>query len=173
MAGEKRARNAEIVQLVLQGEPVTEVARAYGLHHTRIRQIVNAYWTRRPLDIQAGRAQTVARLEELYHTLRDQALSGSSRATALAERVLLTQARIAGFIAPTKVQVQSVDPLFTPEDFATGLVADQPGEGPVEGTLAPGSPPEPGESILDEPLPRSDQETRVDLAGQARQESLR
>lgn len=153
MPGEKRARNLEIVQLFLDGEGQNEIAKAYKISRKRVEQILAAYFKKHPLDPVVSRAQAMERLEQLVARLLQMS---SVQAIRELRQVIYTQAKIAGFVAPTKVQLSQDDTDYEAlRKQIFGHLFDPRPAGPhVErGEVASSPPPGPGERLPCEGLP--------------------
>jgi hypothetical protein len=114
MPAEKRQRNLEVVRWWLDGEHPTEIATAYGVSRQRVYAIVTAWLRKHPVNPAVGQVKILVKLEAQERRL-------SARKTLRAERELrhnlMAQARVAGYIAPARIQLQQLEPLLRREDF--------------------------------------------------------
>jgi hypothetical protein len=110
----KTQRNLEIVRWWLDGDHPADIALAYGLSRQRVLQILAAYLQKHPINPALGQAKILVKLEAQERRL-------AQRKTLRAERELrhnlMAQARVAGYIAPARLQVHHLEPLLTREDF--------------------------------------------------------
>ncbi len=114
----KTERNLEIVKLFLDGTPQNEIARAYTISCKRVGQILNVYFNKNKIPPHVDRAKAVDRLERQILQLLAEVDKGNLKACRELRQAIMTQARIAGTLAPLAIDVRAVKPLFSEKDFA-------------------------------------------------------
>jgi hypothetical protein len=105
----------ELVRWWLEGETYTAIAAAYNLSVPRVWKVVQRWLKRHPADPAAGQAGALARLENIVRQLEGRPLT--LKIARELRHIVALQCRIAGWLAPERVQVSRSEPLFGPEAF--------------------------------------------------------
>jgi hypothetical protein len=105
----------EIVQWFMAGESERAIAAAYGISGPRVHQILSTYLAKHPLDLPGEQRMAWQRLAGLIDRLEQ--LPTCPAVARELRQAIYTQARIAGYVAPERLHVQQIEPMFRPEDF--------------------------------------------------------